>query len=575
MDFIGRSSIGRRLGAGFTVVLLLLGAVGAVGLVQSSFIYSGTLEIADKWLPSVEALGSLRHSSETVRRLITRQLVSDDPNGAKAARAHHQDALTAFDEAFDAYSKRASSQEEQRLSIDIKEAWGAYLEIDSKIEALLDSGDAGLAEARSLSATEATTRFNKVSAVINQHIKLNRDGADQAAAAAKASFAKARDWTLALVAVAIAVGIAVAIAITRSITRPLQRSVEIAETVARGDLSAAIEVAGSDELSKLLFALHHMNERLVDMVSRVLSTSESIATASAQIAAGNTDLSQRTEEQAASLEQTAASMEELTATVKQNAGNASEGNLLASRALETATRGESVVSRAVRTMTDIATSSQKVAQIIAVIEGIAFQTNILALNAAVEAARAGEQGRGFAVVAAEVRTLAQRSASAAKDIKELIQQSVDRVDTGSESVSEAGRTMAEIMQSVNQVSALMQEISSASTEQQTGIEQVNAAVLQMDETTQQNAALVEEASAAAQSLASQSATLRQLMTIFTLPQTGQTAIKKHLPMADGYSSAKIPPQSPSHRKLPNYGDSKRRDPAIADTTAPHQEWEVF
>jgi methyl-accepting chemotaxis protein len=524
MGIVGKSSIGRRLAAGFAVVLFLLAGVGGVGLVESSSIYDGTREIADHWLPSVEALGSLRSSAEAVRRLTTRQLVSDDPSGAASARVHHGDALSAFASSLDVYSRLVSSVEEQRFAVAIRSEWTAYLEIDSRIEALVDRGDAGLAEARRLSAGEAVTRFNKAVSSIAEDIKLHHDGARHAAAVAAASFERTRNWTLALVLIAFAAGIVIAVAITRTITGPLRRSVEIAQTVARGDLTAAIEVSGTDELSQLSFALRHMNQRLAEMVGRVRSSCESIATGLAQIAAGNTELSQRTEEQAASLEQTASSMEELTATVRQNVSNANEGSVLASRASETATQGGEVVRRVVSTMGEIATSSQEVAQIISVIEGIAFQTNILALNAAVEAARAGEQGRGFAVVAGEVRTLAQRSASAAKDIKELIQHSVDRVNSGKALVDEAGRTMTGVVHSVSHVSALMAEISSASMEQQSGIGQVNIAVVQMDEVTQQNAALVEEVSAAAQSMAEQSATLRELMSVFSLPEGSLEAI---------------------------------------------------
>jgi methyl-accepting chemotaxis protein len=319
-----------------------------------------------------------------------------------------------------------------------------------------------------------------------------------------------------LIGTAIALSLVVAFVITRSITVPLGVSVKIAQTVAQGDLTSRIEVTGKDETSQLLRALKDMNERLAEVVGRVRSGSERIATGAEQIAAGNTDLSRRTEEQAASLEETAASMEERTFSVKQNTDSARQGNTLAANASDIAQRGRDVVGRVTETMHAISASSAKVADIIAVIEGIAFQTNILALNASVEAARAGDQGRGFAVVAGEVRTLAQRSASAAREIKGLITHSVDRVKAGSNLVEEAGTTMDEVVQAVKRVSDLMGKIAAASLEQHTGIEQVNTAVAQMDQVTQQNAALVEEASAATQSMAAQSAALREMVSIFKL-----------------------------------------------------------
>ena len=324
-------------------------------------------------------------------------------------------------------------------------------------------------------------------------------------------------WLVVLTAAAaILLAVGFAYFVTRSVTSPLVLAVSAAERVASGDLSVPIISRSRDEAGQLLEALQRMQQSLSQTVSSVRTNTENVAAASAQIAQGNTDLSQRTEEQAASLEETAASMEQLTATVKQNAENARQGNTLASNASEVAARGGEVVNQVVVTMQDISASSSQVVNIISVIEGIAFQTNILALNAAVEAARAGEQGRGFAVVAGEVRTLAQRSANAAKEIKDLISASVQRVHSGSVLVDEAGRTMQEVVVAVKRVTDLMGEISAASAEQHTGIEQVNQAVMQMDEVTQQNAALVEEASAAAQSMAAQATSLRELVSVFRL-----------------------------------------------------------
>ena len=313
---------------------------------------------------------------------------------------------------------------------------------------------------------------------------------------------------------ALACGAVFGVLLTRGITRPLARAVGLAQQVAAGDLTARIEVSSRDEVGELLAALKRMNGNLLKTVTEVRAGTETIVTASRQIASGNLDLSSRTEEQASSLEETASSMEELTSTVRQNADNARQANTLARSASEVAVRGGEVVSQVVTTMASINESSKKIGDIIAVIDGIAFQTNILALNAAVEAARAGEQGRGFAVVASEVRNLAQRSAAAAREIRGLITDSVAKVDAGGQLVQQAGATMDEIVQGITRVTDIMSGIASASAEQTMGIEQVNAAITQMDDVTQQNAALVEEAAAAAASLEEQAATLSQLVSTF-------------------------------------------------------------
>jgi methyl-accepting chemotaxis protein len=418
--------IGSRLAAGFAMILLLLCTVGALTLWQASRIYDGTRELANDWLPSVQAAGQIQQYANTVRRTTLRYLLAVDANDKQTNRAEHDAAAAKLETAFANYSKLVSSPEEQQLFDEIKSGWARYAALDAKLLELDDQGDAGFNEARALSGGDAGKAFTQTLKLIDADIELNRTGAQKEAARAESTYQAAMLSTGVLIGIALIAGLSIGVLITRSITTPIQRAVSIAETVARGDLSAVIDVAGKDEMSQLLAAMRHMNERLVDVVGRVRNSSDSIATGSAQIAAGNTDLSQRTEEQAASLEETAASMEELTATVKQNAENAQQGNSLAANASETAVRGGEVVNRVVQTMSEISSSSEQVSQIITVIEGIAFQTNILALNAAVEAARAGEQGRGFAVVAGEVRTLAQRSASAAKEIKDLISASVQR-----------------------------------------------------------------------------------------------------------------------------------------------------
>ncbi len=304
----------------------------------------------------------------------------------------------------------------------------------------------------------------------------------------------------------------------RAVVVPLNKAIAVADAVAAGDLTSHIEISSSNETGRLLQALKRMNENLVDLVGKVRTSADSISAGTQQISSGNADLSSRTEEQASSLEETASSMEELTSAVKHNTDNARQANQLAAGASEVAVKGGAVVGQVVTTMSSINDSSKKIADIIGVIDGIAFQTNILALNAAVEAARAGEQGRGFAVVATEVRTLAQRSAAAAKEIKQLISDSVHKVEDGTRLVDQAGKTMDEIVASVKRVTDVMAEIAAASQEQGSGIEQVNQAITQMDQTTQQNAALVEEAAAAAESMEEQAQNLAQAVAVFKLSQ---------------------------------------------------------
>ena len=354
----------------------------------------------------------------------------------------------------------------------------------------------------------------------------------------------------------------------RAITRPLNEAVRIAESVAAGDLSQHIDVRSQDETGHLMQAMQDMNSSLVNIVSQVRTGTEAIAVASREIASGNADLSNRTESQASSLEETASSMEQLTSTVKQNAENARQANQLVSSTADVAVKGGQVVGQVVDTMASIKDSSRKIADIIGVIDGIAFQTNILALNAAVEAARAGEQGRGFAVVAAEVRNLAQRSAGAAKEIKSLIEDSVSKVDAGSKLVDEAGKTMGEIVASVKRVTDIMSEIAAASQEQSSGIEQVNQAVGQMDEVVQQNAALVEQAAAAAESLQDQASQLAQAVSVFKLNGVGYAG-QSALPAPSG--SARAKPVA----RLKSISKPAARPKTLAATGGSNEEWEEF
>jgi len=353
-----------------------------------------------------------------------------------------------------------------------------------------------------------------LAANLQQLSALQEKLAMQAYEEAQAELQRAILLVAAAVVVVLVLALLSAILIIRTITRSLDSAVHVAETVAKGDLSSKIEVTSKDELGRLMQALKGMNDNLIGIVNRIRESSESIATGSTEISTGNNDLSQRTEEQASNLQQTAASMEQLASTVRNNTDNAHQATALARDAAQTASQGGEAMEQVTRTMETISTSSRKIADIIGVIDGIAFQTNILALNAAVEAARAGEQGRGFAVVAGEVRALAGRSAEAAKEIKQLIQQSVNQVSEGTRLVGVTGQTIADVVRQVQSVSTLIQEISNASQEQSQGTGQVSDAIAQLDQVTQQNAALVEESAAAASSLSHQAAELNQLVSTF-------------------------------------------------------------
>jgi len=413
--------------------------------------------------------------------------------------------------------------------------------------------------------------MSELTDLIAQERRLNEKAGEDA----QSTYDEARLEMIAIGVIAVLTGIGFAYWIGRSITRPLNDAVRIAQTVAAGDLTSNVIVNGRDETATLLLALKNMNESLVRIVAEVRTGAETIATASGQIASGNLDLSSRTEQQASSLEETASSMEEMTSTVKQNADNARQANQLAVSASDVAVKGGAVVLQVVDTMDAINESAKKIVDIISVIDGIAFQTNILALNAAVEAARAGEQGRGFAVVASEVRNLAQRSAAAAKEIKTLIGDSVEKVDAGARLVDEAGATMNEIVESVKRVTDIMGEITSASQEQTSGIDQINLAIAQMDEVTQQNASLVEEAAAAADALQGQAGSLRDSVSVFKL------STEEHVSAVTGSArTAPVNVASLNARRALQPRTAQRRAIAsphkkIAAGSGSAEDWEAF
>jgi methyl-accepting chemotaxis protein-1 (serine sensor receptor) len=416
------------------------------------------------------------------------------------------------------------------------------------------------------------TLFQPVRESINDLIQLQLTEGQRLDQSSREIYDKVRILCLAGMAFGLLLAGVMGTALVRGIVRPLEAAVRIAGAVADGDLTQSIEVRTNDETGRLMRALKEMNDGLVKIVGQVRGGTDTIATASGQIAAGNLDLSSRTEQQAGALEETASSMEELTSTVRQNADNARQANALAVSASEVAGKGGAVVAQVVDTMRAIDASSNKIADIIGVIDGIAFQTNILALNAAVEAARAGEQGRGFAVVASEVRNLAQRSAAAAKEIKSLIDDSVQTVNHGSELVEQAGATMADIVHSVSRVTDIMAEITAASQEQTAGIEQVNSAIAQMDQATQQNAALVEEASAAAQALQEEASRLAQAVGTFRLNEqpASRVSAKAAALKAPGRAVAVARP-APARPAPP----SRQQPAATRPTVAAADDWEEF
>ncbi|MDB5962748.1 MAG: chemotaxis protein [Massilia sp.] len=507
-------AIGTRLAGGFAIVLALTIVVAGLGINGMSRSNAALERIVNKKVYKMELLHGMSDSVHVVARVSRSIVLVSDSGEIEAEAKKIIDARSRYNTAWTALLKTPATPagEQKRATVLAAQQLTGPLN-DKVIQLARNNSDAEAIQVLMREAAPATNKWQAaIAEYVDQQLRNNKLAAEEAAA----SYDAMHSLVLGLAALAVLIGIAVAWLVTRSITVPTNAAVKIAQAVAAGDLTSHIVVQSSDETGKLMQALKDMNHSLINIVGEVRGGTDLISTASSEIAAGNHDLSSRTEEQASSLEETASSMEELTSTVRQNADNARQADQLARSATDVAVRGGTVVSKVVETMDSINAASTKIVDIIAVIDSIAFQTNILALNAAVEAARAGEQGRGFAVVASEVRNLAQRSAAAAKEIKVLITDSVRQVGDGARLVDQAGSTMQDIVDSVKRVSDIIGEISLASQEQTAGIEQINVAISQMDTVTQQNASLVEEAAAASESMHEQAALLARAVSIFKM-----------------------------------------------------------
>jgi methyl-accepting chemotaxis protein len=553
--------IGQRLTLGFGIVIALLILLAGLSYSRIGGLNGEiSLIVNDRYPKTVIANTIKSHISEVSRSMLN-VLIMTDADQIKKELSNINDESRANNEALENLTKIITDEKGQTHLKEIIAIRDKILPIQTKFVNLVNEDRKDEAMMKFMFSIRPVQ--SKYFIALDEFLKHQNSQMEQAGN--DSSLVATQTGTLILLLALVASGISVLVAVlaTRSITGPLNEAVGIAKRVAEGDLSSNIEVKTQDETGQVMAALRDMNDSLMRIVGEVRSGTETIASVSGEIASGNLDLSNRTEEQATSLQQTATSMRDLTDTVKQNAEHALQANKLAMSASEVAEKGGLVVSQVVETMGSINASSRKIVDIIAVIDGIAFQTNILALNAAVEAARAGEQGRGFAVVASEVRNLAQRSAAAAKEIKTLIGDSVDKVTTGSNLVSQAGVTMDEVVASVKRVTDIMADITAASQEQSAGIERVNQTIAQMDYVTQQNAALVEEAAAAAEAMQNQASSLAQVVSVFKLADSKGTPMMASVSKLNPVSKAvtrKISPSMPiKNSQLIAYSNAGKND----------------
>jgi methyl-accepting chemotaxis protein len=571
---LSKLKIGPRLGLGFSAVLVAFVALWALATINIQHARGLSTDVTMRH-DQTAALAQAHGAVWALRAHLAQAMVTTEVAAREGIAQQAAATRKSFDAAIFNYRQAADlGAEEDALMRELVASFGRLADARARWFELLAAGSND--EAQKLGAetlqpasTQALSALAKLSDLKDRQVQQADDYYNLEL--------QRSEWFVHIVGVAALAAAALVIWwLTRSITVPLRAAVDSVETVARGDLTRPIVVSTRDEVGQLLAALQTMQDSLKSLIGEVVQGAHSVADSSAQIAQGNLDLSQRTEEQASTLEETASSMEELTATVNQNAEHARQANQLASGASTVAARGGEVVGDVVRTMTGISDSSRKISEIIGVIDGIAFQTNILALNAAVEAARAGEQGRGFAVVAAEVRSLAQRSATAAKEIKTLIVDSVGQVDAGTRLVHDAGETMQDIVASVGKVTGLVAEIASASQEQSQGIAQVTAAVTQMDQVVQQNATLVEQATAATESMKDQAASLLRAVSQFRIGAA--EAVQPPAPAPQQAASRAQPRQpKPAPIRTVNAAPAAPVRIAVAEVapSRPNGEWREF
>ena len=518
MKFFYRLRTRAKLALAFGIILALMLASGATSLRQASRINASTVDLAENWLPSINLLGDLKEQANLVRRAEFRHMLEDKPEQKQAMQKAIDGERVKFERTLERYAPLVSSAEERQLYERIRQTWQAYIERSPRLLEL-SRQEGGTEDAKALAFGDSFKAFTELTGLLEKSIVLNREGALHSAQDAEDYFQHAKAFMLGFVLLSVLFSIGLAWVITRSVTRPLgaepQEINELVGRLADGDLRA-VDLQADFSQRSVLAAVVRLQAQLAESLSEVRAASDSVAVATEQIAQGNANLASRTEEQASGLEETAASIEQLTAAVQGSADNARQADQLARQVSAVATEGGQAVQNMVQTMARIQDSSRRIADIIGVIDGIAFQTNILALNAAVEAARAGEQGRGFAVVAGEVRSLAGRSAEAAKEIKALIGRSVDEVEAGSTLATQVGETIDSVVSQVRHVTTLVSEISAASGEQTEGIRQINEAIGRLDTNTQHNASLVEETASAAHSLNQQAQLLTHAVGVFKL-----------------------------------------------------------